>query len=378
MRLMAKKLKLLLDIWSITGFSENELSEFANRQLIDETRDGLKIMSVLLFLMVMIAYSISTFKISTPEIHHYQNYFLVMVLSIHINLSASTVKDIKTLHVLGMTLLIISATAFVLIAHQTGKFNPLLIANIILLFMTTPLIPWGLKEALTIITSIYLMLTLSTISVSGRFEPQAIWSLQFFILAGCITSLVLVIRGTTLRKREIISHFKLKKAHAELYKQSNQDALTGAWNRRYMKTALDELTRNFSNLYQTLHFVIFDLDGFKVINDVFGHEFGDYVLKITSETFQEMLGDKGYLIRIGGDEFVMLMIDQNPELIIQDCLYKIRARVKKIKPNAIFGLSWGIESVPLQGIGDLEKLYQKADKSLYIKKKFSRIKAVSE
>lgn len=372
MRSMSNKLKFLADIWSVTAFAEKELSEFANQQMIDETRDGLKFMSFLLLCLVMVALLI--FNSMTLDTGHHQNYFLVMMLAIHINISARSVMDIKTLHLLGMALLIISATAFVLVAHQAGGFNPLLIANIVLLFMTVPFIPWGLKEALLVIASIYTLLTLSTISVADRFDNDSLWALQFFLLSAGATSLALVLRSALLRKREIVSHFELKKAHAELYKQSNQDALTGAWNRRYLKTAFDDLGQNFSMFYDTFHFVIFDLDDFKVMNDVFGHEFGDEVLKITSDTIHEKLDDKGYLIRIGGDEFVMLMVHKNPDRIIQDCLDSIRTIVMEKKQSAIFSMSWGIASAPLQPIGDLKGLYQKADEALYIKKQSNRVK----
>lgn len=357
-------------IWSINGFAEKALSEFAHHQLIDETRDGLKIMSALLIFLVIVALLILNF--TGMQKAHIQNYFLVMALAMHINISARTVNEIKVLHMLGMTLLIISATAFVLVAHQIGKFNPLLIANIILLFMTIPLIPWGLKEALIVMISIYTLLTLSTMSVPGRFETETLWVLHFFLLAACVTSLSMVIRSAMLRKREIVTHFELKKAHAELFKQSNQDALTGTWNRRYLKTAFDELVDRYDQHDGIFYFVVLDLDSFKNLNDLYGHDFGDRVLKITADTVREKLGERGCLIRIGGDEFIMMMVHSNPEAVMQDCLNTIRARVTEQNQHAFFSMTWGMESAPLQRVVDLEKLYQIADKSLYLNKQVSR------
>lgn len=96
-------------------------------------------MSLLLLLLVLAALFVFTQDNGYSDFN--QNYIWVMVMAVHINLSARVIWDIKTLHLLGMTLLIISATAFVMIAHQEGQFSPLLLPNIALLFMTVPMIP---------------------------------------------------------------------------------------------------------------------------------------------------------------------------------------------------------------------------------------------
>jgi diguanylate cyclase (GGDEF)-like protein len=367
MILVFEKIKHL---WSITGFNSQSLTVFAQQHLVSEIQQGLKLMSGLLFILALSA--MLFFKAENPLQAYSLNYFWVLALAVHINISTRMVTEIKTLHLLGMTLLVISATAYVFIAHQTGSFSPLLLANIVFLFMIIPMIPWGLREAGTVILAIYLLLTLSSLSVKGRFDDESIRILQFFLLATGLTSLVLVIRATMTRKNELVAHFDLKKAHEDLYSLSNMDPLTGAWNRRYLQSALNNLVQNFQASLNQFYFAIFDLDKFKQLNDDFGHEFGDRVLQITSSIVKAELENKGYLIRIGGDEFVILMVHQNPVDIIEKCCLAIKTELKTQNSAAIFAMSYGIVSAPLQMTCDLEALYQQADKALYVNKQANR------
>jgi len=367
---MRFNIEFLSRLWSIYDFKDLEVQGFAKKQLMMETRQGLKLMSTLLIFLILVAMLL--FK-QLGQIDTYSlNYFWVLALAAHINISARVVKDISTLHALGMTLLVISATAYVFIAHQAGGFSPLLLVNIILLFMIIPMIPWGLREAIFVIVAIYCLLTLSTYSVSNRFDHETILILQFFLLAAGSTSLLLVVRSVLIRKKEIVSHFDLQKAHAELYTLSNVDPLTTAWNRRYTDTAVSNLVANFTGIHQHLHFIIFDLDHFKILNDNFGHDFGDRVLIILSKTIQEAVGKQGELIRIGGDEFILLLVGFDPEQFMQTICQDIKNRVNQEQDKANFGLSWGYVTLPLVVISNTESVYQKADKALYAHKKLNR------
>ena len=367
---MRFNLEFLNRLWSIYDFKDLEIQGFAKQHLMVETRQGLKLMSTLLIFLILAAMLL--FK-QLGQIDTYSlNYFWVLALAAHINVSARVVKDITTLHALGITLLVISATAYVFIAHQSGSFSPLLLVNIILLFMIIPMIPWGLREATFVIVAIYALLTLSTYSVSNRFDNETIRVLQFFLLASGSTSLLLVVRSVLIRKQELVSHFDLQKAHAELYTLSNIDPLTTAWNRRYTDTAVNNLVNNFTDIHPHLHYIIFDLDHFKILNDSFGHDFGDRVLIILSKTIKDAVGKQGELIRIGGDEFILLLVGIEPEQFMQSITQDIKSLIKLEQENANFGLSWGYVTLPLAVIRNSESVYQKADQALYAQKKLKR------
>ncbi len=363
-------LEFLSRLWSIYDFKDPEIKSFAQQQLMLETRQGLKLMSTLLIFLILVAMLL--FR-QLGQINSYGlNYFWVLALAAHINISARVVKDVTTLHALGMTLLVISATAYVFIAHQAGGFSPLLLANIVLLFMIIPMVPWGLREAFFVILAIYSLLTLSTYSVSNRFDGETIKVLQFFLLAAGSTSLLLVIRSVLIRKKELVSHFDLQKAHAELYTLSNIDPLTSAWNRRYTDTAVNNLVNSYTGIHHQLHYIIFDLDRFKLLNDSFGHDFGDRVLILLSKTIQAAVGKQGELIRIGGDEFILLLVGMEADGFMQDITLDIKALINREQEDAYFDLSWGYVTLPLAVIGNSESVYQKADQALYAHKQLNR------
>ncbi len=361
-------------LWSMNNFKDPDLKSFAQQQLIAETQEGLKIMSTLLILLILLA--MLFFKQMSLINGYSLNYFWVIALSAHINISSRVVSEIKTLHALGMTLLVISATAYVFIAHQLGGFSPLLLVNIVLLFMVIPIIPWGLREAIIIIVSIYLLLTLSTLNGGHQFDDETLRTLQFFLLAAGITSIMLVVRTTSVRKKELLAHFDLQKAHAELYTLSNIDPLTGAWNRRYIDQAIIDLVTDFQSEHSHLHFIIFDLDKFKLLNDTFGHDFGDRVLTVTANTIKQTANRKGQLIRIGGDEFVLLLVGGDANAFMQTVRTEIKSLLSKEQDRAVFDFSWGIVTLPLARIQDSETVYQQADSALYKHKKINKNKVV--
>ena len=369
---MQNLLRFFADLWTITEFDSPELREYADEQLLQETRQGLKVISTLLILLILAAMLLFK-QLGNIEDSFNLNYFWVMALAAHINISARVVGDIKTLHALGITLLVISATAYVFIAHQSGDFNPLLIANIVLLFMFIPLMPWGLREAIAVVLAIYGLLTLSIWGVKERFNDEILRVIQFFLLSAGVTSLVLVIRSTLIRKQELKAHFDLKKAHAELYALSNIDPLTGAWNRRYTETAIEQLIQRFKNTHSHFFFAVLDLNKFKQLNDQFGHDFGDQVLTLTSQAITDELGKKGFLIRIGGDEFIVLMVGLDPEKFFSRCIQLLHKQITTIHKQAVYGFSWGGIEVALQPVNDVESIYHRADQALYKQKNANRL-----
>jgi diguanylate cyclase (GGDEF)-like protein len=87
------------------------------------------------------------------------------------------------------------------------------------------------------------------------------------------------------------------------------DALTGFKNRRYLQKFLPQLLQQTQSKGQSLHLAYLDLDGFKLINDTMGHDVGDSVLVIVSKRICDCLRRGDQIIRMGGDEFVLLLTD---------------------------------------------------------------------
>jgi hypothetical protein len=205
-----KWLEQLGDLWSTTRFRAQGLSAYAETLMLEETRKGLKAMS-LLFLALLLGSALFHSELGLGRTYVYTAMSLA-ALCTHVYFSSRAIREIRTLHVLGMTLLIISGTAFVLVAHQQGAFGAALFTSVALLFMVIPMVPWGLREASTVTLLIYAVFSSSTWAVKGRFDSETLWTLQAFMLAAGMVSLTLVARGASVRKEEIQSRYDLESA----------------------------------------------------------------------------------------------------------------------------------------------------------------------
>ncbi len=103
----------------------------------------------------------------------------------------------------------------------------------------------------------------------------------------------------------------LKENNIALNTLSKSDALTGIWNRRgFYDEAEKMLIKNREAKKQTLVAYV-DMNNLKIINDKFGHDNGDFSIKLISELLTEIVSDKGVAGRIGGDEFAVILSYEN-------------------------------------------------------------------
>ena len=330
-----------------------------------------------LLLLSLTVFALMIYKQLQVETVYLNTYMLVAMLAIHIYASAIKVDNVKSLHLLGVTLLTISATAFVSIAHQTHTFNTVLFANVILLFMIVPMVPWGVREASAVSLIIYCLLTFSTSSKDSTFGADTLIALQFLMITATITSIVLVARSVSVRKDDLIARYNLEQARAHLYELSNIDPLTGAGNRRFQSIALKKIIDDYKDGKKLLHYALFDINDFKLLNDTYGHDFGDKVLECIGKTFIEQLDKNGYLIRLGGDEFALLLIHNMPEQFIEGVCTLIESKCSMINNSAEVHMSYGIVSSILTSDVDLNELYIRADKAMYENKQDIKSIAVS-
>ncbi len=150
----------------------------------------------------------------------------------------------------------------------------------------------------------------------------------------------------------------------DIKNKSQQDALTGLWNRSYTENAVDALIDE--GVCGTLFMI--DMDNFKAINDHYGHIEGDNTLKIFADTMRDYSSEGDVLCRIGGDEFVMFIKGKTAKTeignlagdIISDLCRKIEQ--KKFETNS--SVSIGIAQVPEDG-KSFGAIYNAADKALY-------------
>lgn len=102
---------------------------------------------------------------------------------------------------------------------------------------------------------------------------------------------------------------QIKHSISSMEKKVNTDYLTGIYNRNYMETTTNKLLKEACKNNESIICIVFDLDGFKSINDQHGHLFGDEVIKQVSKACSSILREKDIFSRFGGDEFVIILKD---------------------------------------------------------------------
>ena len=351
--------------WSSTDFDNDELTHYAEQFMETEVSNGVGILGIVT-LLLLIGASILYGLLDYSMLYLY-TCGMLGVLCLHVIFTSRKVSEIKALYLLCMTLIIVSGMAFVLLAHQEGNFNNALLPSVVVLFMVIPIVPWGLREGLAIVSLVYLVFTLSTMSVQGRFDTDNLLILQFMMLVSAMVSLTILSRNVSLRKDDIKARYELEKAHRKMERLSYEDGLTGAWNRRYFEVQFKRVARRMlERTSNKVYFGLLDIDDFKQVNDLHGHLVGDDVLKKITEVFQQSLGESSYVFRIGGDEFVILFESSDYKLPLQQATDKLRQQsITAPAVNVSIGV---IEVLGVHSEIDLEKLYKQADKSLYAAK----------
>ncbi|XAZ24008.1 EAL domain-containing protein [Sinorhizobium sp. B11] len=169
----------------------------------------------------------------------------------------------------------------------------------------------------------------------------------------------------------LAEELKQKQAEAEELNRVNsrnalQDQLTGLANRRSFFLSLEQMLLKDPAAPPVIGIV--DLDGFKPVNDVFGHAAGDVVLKETARRFVSLLGDQGIVSRLGGDEFGIIFPADMTLRAISDLGLALCAAVREPYdiPDGSVRVSGSCGIVyPEAGEYTAEDLYEKADFALY-------------
>ncbi len=148
---------------------------------------------------------------------------------------------------------------------------------------------------------------------------------------------------------------------------NRHDPLTGLLNRAAFDAALDALMENEEPWAPVTVFLI-DLDGFKPINDAFGHEAGDFVLRSVATRLQAFENDVGVAARLGGDEFVLARPDLAGEAraleLGQDIALALSSPVSRNQQNLTVGASVGV-ALSDAGKTSTTELCSQADRAMY-------------
>jgi diguanylate cyclase (GGDEF)-like protein len=162
------------------------------------------------------------------------------------------------------------------------------------------------------------------------------------------------------------------RAQQDLTAAADTDPLTGLGNRRSLSSTLDGLVAS-ANPNRPLLLALYDLDGFKLYNDTFGHPAGDALLKRLSENIATSVGGSGLVFRMGGDEFCVVARVDRPS----DALPIAQKAAQALREHGVgFAVeaSFGTVLVPLDAETHEDAL-RLADQRMYAQKSFSRTSA---
>ena len=179
---------------------------------------------------------------------------------------------------------------------------------------------------------------------------------------------------------ELLAIFKMKYQYTEKEFMSVLDGLTGLYNRRQFELGLEQEFNRTKRHPADFSLAILDIDFFKKVNDTYGHQYGDYVLKTVSDLMKSSFRKTDLLYRYGGEELVMIM----PETNIEGAMIPVQ-RLRKAIEDYAFEYN-GVKAKVTASIGltmnfvefkNATELLKSADEALYKAKESGRNRVIA-
>jgi polar amino acid transport system substrate-binding protein len=210
-----------------------------------------------------------------------------------------------------------------------------------------------------------------SLTFEHRFNSSLMWKILGAI--GVVMTLVLLWNWQLMRlNRQLASaHYELEMKSKQLEKIAITDSLTGLHNRRYIEERLEEEIRRQRRYNHNLSVILIDIDFFKLINDVQGHQAGDKVLQKFSNLLLSGIRESDIVGRWGGEEFLILCLENNIEgAAVQAENLRQQISTTSFSGNITQTASFGIACyIPGETKDDL---ILRADKALYVAKENGR------
>ena len=178
---------------------------------------------------------------------------------------------------------------------------------------------------------------------------------------------------------ELLAIFKMKYQYTEKEFMSVLDGLTGLYNRRQFEIGLEQEFNRTKRHPSDFSLAILDIDFFKKVNDTYGHQYGDYVLKTVADLMKAAFRKTDLLYRYGGEELIMIM----PETHIEGAIipvqrlrrsiedYNFEYNGVKAKVTASIGLTMNY-----QDLNSPAEILKSADEALYKAKESGRNRVI--
>lgn len=166
--------------------------------------------------------------------------------------------------------------------------------------------------------------------------------------------------------------------HEQILERTRVDPLTGAYNKGYFDEAVARLILEGVRGGRLLGLIVFDVDHFKKINDVYGHPAGDAVLIEMVEVARKSLGERATLCRVGGEEFAVIL-PGSTAAEARDSAERLRAAVEATRfafDGKVVPVTISLGAGACDGTEDFTTFYKRVDSRLYEAKRTGRNRVV--
>ena len=191
------------------------------------------------------------------------------------------------------------------------------------------------------------------------------------LLALCLLSMFMLALLALLVQR--VRRFEVRRVEreSELYDLAIHDPLTGLFNRYYLEKRMRREIEQHKNAHTRFGVVFIDLDRFKPINDAYGHDTGDQVLRVVAARLRNAVRQRDTVARLGGDEFVVLLeavsSQERMHSLIASLAEAVAQPIKLQRGVFEIGASIGMAFFPEDG-ESVDQLLLVADKLMYAEK----------
>ncbi|MES0302198.1 diguanylate cyclase DgcJ [Citrobacter sedlakii] len=165
--------------------------------------------------------------------------------------------------------------------------------------------------------------------------------------------------ATALLLNMVRLHFRL---YHNVTRENISDAMTGLYNRKILTPTLEQRLQRFVSAGTPVTFIAIDLDKLKQINDTQGHQEGDRAITLLAKAIEASVRKSDYAIRLGGDEFCVILIDAEPDMAAR-LPERISQHLHTVAPEKAIRFSSGVYS--MQPDDTLHDAYKASDEQLY-------------
>ena len=274
--------------------------------------------------------------------------------------------------------IVAAPTILALITGWKTNFQWCLIVEILVLYFSLEIDKTTKIRLFQVISSDFVVLAILTHVFPNNLELPYGWDIYFHTVSGIFYVLVIHVIAYFYSNKFNVAEENLRDINNQLRKMATTDALTGLCNRRVMREDLTLLAYNYERDNTPFVVAIADIDFFKKINDTYGHDAGDFILKQMAMIFQDTMAGKGRIARWGGEEFLFVFENATGSQAV-GILDNMR---KQIEHTDFAYKDYHIKVTLTLGLEDYSRIFgveatiSKADAKLYQGKKEGRNRVI--